>query len=103
VINDFFYIFGCKNVSDQKIQLEKSGIQTEFKQSRTTDEVQGVSFRYGNVSFKGSQIDRKLSFAKLKKEFEKTKLMSNRQTAEVSCLCYHGRPTATGIYVQRSS
>lgn len=61
----------CKNESDLKTLLGKSGIATDFKLSRTTGEVQGISFSYGNISFKGSQVDRKFSFAKLKKEFEK--------------------------------
>ena len=61
--------------------LKKSGIETEFKLRRTTGEtafdevktsqVEGVSFRYNDIAFKGSQVDRKFSYANLKKEFEK--------------------------------
>lgn len=61
----------CKNENDLKAILEKSGIETEFKLSRTTGGVQGISFSCGNVSFKGSEVDRKFSFGNLKKEFEK--------------------------------
>lgn len=58
-----------------KTILEKSGIETEFKLSRTTGKVQGISFRIGNVSFKVSEVDRKFSFGNLKKEFEKNTIL----------------------------
>lgn len=54
-----------------KILLEKIGIETEFKFRKTTGEIEGITFSHNNISFKGSQIDRKFSYGNLKKEFFK--------------------------------
>jgi len=62
--------------------LEKYGIELEFKYKRTTKEIEGVSFRYGNICFKGSEVDRKFSFGNLKKEFEKNLEEKQRQGRE---------------------
>ncbi|WP_236264014.1 DUF3945 domain-containing protein [Dysgonomonas sp. Marseille-P4677] len=61
----------CKNEKDLQLLLQKAGIETEFKLKRTTGEVEGISFRYDGIAFKGSQIDRKFSFGNLRKEFER--------------------------------
>jgi hypothetical protein len=61
----------CKTPVDLRFGLKKSGIELDYKYKRTTSEIKGVSFRYNNIAFKGSQIDRKFSFGNLKKEFEK--------------------------------
>jgi len=61
----------CKNENELQTLLKKVGIDTELKLKRTTDEIEGISFRYGNICFKGSEVDRKFSYANLKKEFQK--------------------------------
>jgi hypothetical protein len=61
----------CKVPADLKFALQKFGIELEYKHKRTSNEIEGVSFRYNNISFKGSQVDRKFSFGNLKKEFQK--------------------------------
>jgi hypothetical protein len=48
-----------------RAMLERQGIQTTFKYKSGTSEIQGVSFTKGDLQFKGSKIDRSLSFAKL--------------------------------------
>jgi hypothetical protein len=45
--------------------LKNQGISIEYKHKGQTDEVQGVSFKKNNHSFKGSDIDRKFSYSKL--------------------------------------
>lgn len=60
----------CKVLADLRFSLKKYGIELEYKYKRTTNEIEGVSFRYNNIAFKGSQIDRKFSFGNLKKVFE---------------------------------
>jgi len=45
--------------------LNKQGISIEYKYKGQTDEVQGVSFKKGEHSFKGSDVDRKFSYSKL--------------------------------------
>ena len=61
---------GCKNPADLRFALLKLGIKLDYKHKRTSNEIEGVSFRYNNISFKGSLIDRKFSFGNLKKAFE---------------------------------
>ena len=46
-------------------KLARQGIQTTFKYKLGTSEIQGVSFAKGDLQFKGSKIDRSLSFGKL--------------------------------------
>ncbi|MCF2496118.1 relaxase/mobilization nuclease domain-containing protein [Dyadobacter chenhuakuii] len=45
--------------------LERQGIVTTFKYKSGTSEIQGVSFAKDDLQFKGSKIDRSLSFGKL--------------------------------------
>ncbi|MDR2917869.1 MAG: relaxase/mobilization nuclease domain-containing protein [Tannerella sp.] len=59
----------CKNPADLKSLLKQAGIETEFKLRRTTGEIEGISFRCDGICFKGSEVDRKFSYANLKKEF----------------------------------
>ena len=60
----------CKYPADLRFALQKLGIEVEYKYKRTTREIEGVSFRYNNIAFKGSQIDRKFSFGNLQKTFK---------------------------------
>lgn len=45
--------------------LKQQEISIEYKLKGQTDEVQGVSFKKGKHSFKGSDVDRKFSYGKL--------------------------------------
>jgi hypothetical protein len=57
----------CNTIEDLVNRLQQQGIDTQFKYKGQTKEIQGVSFKTGNFSFKGSQVDRKFSFAGLQK------------------------------------
>lgn len=46
-------------------KLERQGIETIFKYNSETSEIQGVSFSKSGLQFKGSKIDRSMSFGKL--------------------------------------
>lgn len=72
----------CKGSDELKILLEKIGIETEFKLKRTTGEIEGISFSHNNISFKGSQIDRKFSYGNLKKEFIKNRQEEDKRIKE---------------------
>lgn len=61
----------CRTPADLRFGLKKFRIELDYKVKRTSNEIEGVSLRYGIVSFKGSQIDRKFSYGNLKKEFDK--------------------------------
>jgi hypothetical protein len=51
--------------NELRARLERQGIETIFKYKSGTIEIQGVSFAKGDLQFKGSKIDRSLSFGKL--------------------------------------
>lgn len=54
-----------KDWSQFEYDLNRQGIVIAYKYKGKTDEVQGVSFKKGVLSFKGSEIDRGLSYFKL--------------------------------------
>lgn len=54
-----------KNIDELKLALKKQGINMEYKYRSGTSEVQGVSFSKAEYKFKGSDIDRSMSFGKL--------------------------------------
>lgn len=60
----------CTIPADLTFALQQFEIEVQYKHRRTTGEIEGVSFRYDDIAFKGSQIDRKFSFSNLKKAFE---------------------------------
>ena len=55
----------AKNWHEFEQVLKKQGISIEYKRKGQTDELQGISFKKGEHSFKGSEIDRKFSYSKL--------------------------------------
>ena len=72
----------CKNSADLRFALKEYNIELEYKHRKTTNEIEGVSFWYNNIAFKGSQVDRKFSFGNLKKVFEKNIRILQEQTAK---------------------
>ncbi len=60
----------CRTMEELEKRLLKQGIETQYKYKGQTQEKQGISFRMGNVSFKGSQVDRKYSLGGLQKALE---------------------------------
>jgi hypothetical protein len=57
----------CRTVEELEERLQKLGIDVLYKFKGQTQEKQGISFKMGNVSFKGSQIDRRYSLVGLQK------------------------------------
>ncbi|MES2275185.1 MAG: hypothetical protein V4592_04130 [Bacteroidota bacterium] len=53
------------SITELKNELAKQGIDTYFKFKGSTTEIQGVSFGKGKYKFKGSEIDRSLSYGKI--------------------------------------
>lgn len=49
-------------------ELQKKGIGMLYKYKSGTQEIQGISFSKGNYKFKGSEIDRSLSYGKLSQD-----------------------------------
>lgn len=58
------------NMVGLKYELTKQGIDMQFKYKSGTLEIQGISFSTGKYKFKGSEIDRSLSYSKLSKAIQ---------------------------------
>jgi hypothetical protein len=54
-----------KNWENFGNKLSNAGIEMIFKYKNDSNQIQGVSFRSGDYTFKGSEIDRSLSYGKL--------------------------------------
>lgn len=57
----------CKTMKELENKLQLRGIETQYKYKGQTLEKQGVSFKMGDYSFKGSQVDRQFSLGNLEK------------------------------------
>ena len=58
---------GCRTIEELERKLLLKNIQVQYKMKGQTEERQGISFRVGEYCFKGSQVDRDYSFARLEK------------------------------------
>jgi Relaxase/Mobilisation nuclease domain. len=56
--------------TDLEKLLKEKGISISFKYKGQTNEVQGISFTIGDVTFKGSEVDRNFSYLKLDKQLK---------------------------------
>lgn len=59
-----------KTLNELKQVLAKQGIGMLFKYKSGTNEIQGISFSKGEYKFKGSEIDRSLSYARFTQAIE---------------------------------
>ncbi len=71
-----------KNINELKQVLAKQGIVTHLKYKSGNTEVQGISFSKGEYKFKGSDIDRSLSYAKLSQAIEQQQVKPEKSLAE---------------------
>lgn len=55
----------CGNWRQLAVNLEKQGVEMQFKYKGKSDEVQGVVFSKNGYSFSGSKIDRRFSYSKI--------------------------------------
>src|SRR5476651_167518 len=60
-----------KTLNELKQVLAKQGIGMLYKYKSGTNEIQGISFSKGEYKFKGSEIDRSLSYTKLSQAIER--------------------------------
>jgi hypothetical protein len=71
-----------KNMSELKQLLAKQGIVTHLKLKSGSHEVQGISFSKGEYKFKGSEIDRSLSYGKLSQFIEAQQAKPEKRLAD---------------------
>ena len=55
----------CSNWQELSSELQKQGVEVQFKTKGQTEKVEGVVFSMDGVSFSGSHIDRSCSYSKL--------------------------------------
>ena len=55
----------CGNWRQLVVNLEKQGVDVQFKYKGSSDEVQGVVFSKNGYPFSGSKIDRRFSYSKI--------------------------------------
>ena len=58
----------ARSWSELRLALRRYGIDTQWKLSRTTGEMQGVKFTCDQLTFSGSKIDRQFSFLNIDQE-----------------------------------
>jgi hypothetical protein len=68
------------NMVELKHELAKQSIGMQFKYKSGTLEIQGISFSKGKYKFKGSEIDRSLSYGKLSKAIQEQVEQQQTQT-----------------------
>lgn len=70
------------------VNLEKQGVEMQFKYKGKSDEVQGVVFSKNGYSFSGSKIDRQFSYSKIdaalnaNRQEERQRIMTGNQISE---------------------
>jgi hypothetical protein len=62
-----------------KSELAKKGIEMQYKYKIGTPEIQGISFAKGQYKFKGSEIDRSLSYGRLSKQINEQAPVKEQQ------------------------
>jgi Relaxase/Mobilisation nuclease domain len=74
----------CRSLADLEKRLLPKGITMRYRygKSERVRELQGVSFRLDNESFKGSQIDREFSIKRLQETLEKQELKHRLEREE---------------------
>lgn len=73
----------CRNMQELEARLLKQGIETQYKYKGHTNEKQGISFKIANFCFKGSQVDRKFSFAGLEKALSQKQEINQKQIGDI--------------------
>ncbi|MCO5950586.1 relaxase/mobilization nuclease domain-containing protein [Mucilaginibacter flavidus] len=71
-----------KNITELIQVLEKQGIITHLKYKGNTNEIQGISFSKGQFKFKGSEIDRSLSYSRLTRLLEQQLVEQEKSLAD---------------------
>lgn len=74
----------AKNWERFEEALKQKGISIEYKHKGQTDEIQGISFKKGEHSFKGSEIDRKFSYSKLNTVFNDSSYSQGQQEQQTA-------------------
>lgn len=78
----------CGNWRQLAANLERQGVEMQFKYKGKSDEVQGIVFSKNGYSFSGSKIDRQFSYSKIdealnaNRQEERQRIMTGNQISE---------------------
>jgi hypothetical protein len=92
----------ANNLNHLKLLLASHGIEMLYKYKGNSNEIQGVTFRKEEYSFKGSDIDRTLSYGNLKKSFEQVDLQQKTERLSLGeqlrqVIAEKTQPITTGV------
>ena len=73
----------ARSWSELRLALRRYGIDTQWKLSRTTGEMQGVKFTCNQLTFSGSKIDRQFSFLNIDQELRYNALSATMNQRQV--------------------
>ena len=73
-----------RNMDELQQHLKKQGISMQYKYKSGTQEVQGISFSKGQYKFKGSEIDRSMSYGRLSSAIRQRITQEQQQQARPS-------------------
>lgn len=76
-------ILQCSSLAQLEKALLLEGIHIQFKYRRGTQQIEGISFRKEEYSFKGSSIDRRFSYNVLQKIFRAIELKTKLKDSSI--------------------
>ena len=82
----------ARSWSELRLALRRYGIDTQWKLSRTTGEMQGVKFICNQLTFSGSKIDRQFSFLNIDQELRYNALSATMNQRHVHAETIRGEP-----------
>lgn len=85
----------CKNWKQLISELQKAGVETEFKYKGNSDEVQGIRFEKNDYWFNGSKIDRQFSYSKIDYQ-----LNQNNHSQNIPKTQFHSDNNAVGSTIE---
>lgn len=89
----------CRSWTELRERLESQGVGMEVKRNPRTGEPMGVSFRKGKLKFKGSAIDRSMSYSKISKKLEqngKASMLHRKRGPRPNTPSRHPTPSILG-------
>ena len=82
----------ARSWSELRLALRRYGIDTQWKLSRTTGEMQGVKFTCDQLTFSGSKIDRQFSFLNIDQELRYNALSATMNQRQVQAATIREEP-----------
>ena len=89
----------AKNWNELASLLKERDIGIVFKYKSGSQQIQGISFSKGDIKMKGSEIDRRLSFAKLDEKIRQNQNQLRNQPSEPTLIEYSPRRASPSLFM----